>query len=747
MMGMNNRTPAHVAFAVFVAVVVAFSSPQAPAAVTATFGTDANCTYPGAVKVAGKAVTVDLSAVGAAEVYRAVLVPRKDAISGTDEQVLKPVTMTADGLAVELMPPRYRSFDATAAARAALKAGKPLALTVESLPGWDGRTVRLEVAFAGKAKAKSRIPAVTGLAARHRGGQTILTFREVNSPLTAETIGIEDFAALRRKLAASRPQVAYRVYRSADGPITPATIGKAALVDEVGQLTAWNDEYYGGTGKKDSPTLRYAVQDGKPPVPPGTGIYAHNPPAAGKAWYAVAAAVDGQEDLDALGEGCTAGPVDETVGPGEPVLQRTETPKEFNYVANPTLRYYVRWEAPPRCNLPSRPFDYVVAEPAKPVWPAPVYIAFHCWGANLNSGYGWWYQRPPSTSLLIATNQIPYDWWTGYHESKDTWRPWSQGAVRSYSFARIDAFYEWVCGKWQVDRTRTIAGGNSMGGSGSCVYATHHAASVAWVASWVGVHTPAQTPTFHESYEGCYGRVAWKLKHESGQAAFDYFDDAAWVRSHPEVSMPLMCFGNGKDDGAIGWPQALEYFRALQEARQPHVFHWDLGGHSVRCTLPGPGASGSSMALDVRTDQSLPAFTACSLDEDPGTGKALTPPKELKGGDGRVRKDYYDGDPSGHANRWLYWETKDVVDEPKAWEMTILLTKDAPADECTVNVTPRRCQKFKPAAGAILSWTAKYADGRPAVSGKGTADKWGLVTMEKIKATKGGTRVRVVVVE
>ncbi|HUS90366.1 MAG TPA: hypothetical protein VM695_00905 [Phycisphaerae bacterium] len=723
-----------------VALAVGLAGASLPAATTATFGgPDATC--PDTMKVAGKTLTFDLSAVGGAEVHRAVFRPKRGVFNGQDAQALEKVTVTSAGRPVELMPPRYVSFDATEAVRAALKAGRALTLQAESLPGWDGRTARLEVTFAGKAGAK--LPAVSHLAARHRGGQTILTFREAEPPITDEGVTIEQFRAVRKKLPDAGRKLTYRIYR-ATAPITAETIGAAELVDEIGPLTCWNDEYYGVYPKKDSPALRYAVQDGEGPVPPGTGIYAHNPAKAGKAWYAVAVAVHGAEDLDALGEGNVLGPIDEAVGPGEPVLQRVERPKSFMYRQAPTLRYYVRWEAPPRCNLPSRPFDYLVGVPEKPQWPAPVYMAFHCWGASLNGGFGWWYHGP-EPSLIVSTNQIPYDWWTGYHEAMGTHRPWSAGVVRSYTQKRYDAFFDWVCGKWQVDRTRTIAGGNSMGGAGAPVYGTHRPNRVAWVSSWVGVHVPAETPHFLGSYELCYGRAAWKLPHEDGRTAFEHFDDAAWVRARPEVDMPLICFGNGKDDGGIGWPQALAYFRALQEARQPHVFHWALGGHGVRATLPGPGASGSTLPLDVRTDQSLPAFTRCSLDEDPGTGKRLATPKEHKSPDGHVRKDPCDGDPEGHANRWLTWDTKTVIDEPSRWEMTVALLAGAPKDECTVNVTPRRLQQLKPRPGQAFAWTAAGAagGGEAAQRGTVTADKWGLLTLENVRVTKGGSRLRI----
>ena len=716
----------------------ALSAPL-PAATTETFG-GPDCTHPNTVKIVGKVVTVDLSALGGAEVYRAVFRPKRPVFNGHSPNVLKKVSVTSGGKQLALRAPRYKSFDATEAVRSATKTGKAVTLTVESLPGWDGREAALEVTHSGK--SKPGLPVVTGLRAIHRGGQTILTFAEPDPPITAEDVTIEQLRAVRKKLASAAREVTYRVYRSAE-PINAKTVARAVLADQVPPLTCWNAEYYGIYPKKDKPAVRYAVAAGQGPVPPGTGIYAHNPAKAGKAYYAVTVAVHGAEDLDTLAAGNTTGPIAETVGPGELVLQRTHRPKSFMYHKNPTLHYYVRWEAPPRCNVPSRPYDYLVAVPEKVTWPAPVNIAFHCWGGSLNGGYGWWYSGRPSPYLLISTNQIPYDWWTGYHEAKGTWKPWSAGVVRSYSQKRYDAFFDWVCGNYRVDRTRVACAGNSMGGAGAPVYGTHRPERVAWVSSWVGVHTPARTPHFLGSYELCYGRLGWKLPHEAGQTAFEHFDDAAWVRDHPQVSLPLICFGNGKDDGGIGWPQALAYFRALQNARQPHVFHWALGGHGVRAILPGPGSSGSTLAMDVRTDQSLPAFTRCSLDGDPGTARKLAAPKQIKSRDGHVRKDPYDGDSAGVANRWLYWRTKDIVDEADAWEMTVALMKQAPATSCTVSVTPRRCGRFKPEKGRTFSWTNRDADGKIIQSGKATADEWHLVTLEKVTVSQGGNRLRI----
>jgi hypothetical protein len=146
-----------------------------------------------------------------------------------------------------------------------------------------------------------------------------------------------------------------------------------------------------------------------------------------------------------------------------------------------------------------------------------------------------------------------------------------------------------------------------------------------------------------------------------------------------------------------------------------------------------------------RLDQSLPAFTRCSLDSDLGTGKKLEQTREIKTRHGEMRKDWFDGDPEGGLNLYLRWETDDLVDEPDRWAITIFLTSGrggAPKDECTVDLTPRRCQKFKATPGDRFRWAnASVADGKTIQSGEVTPDRWGLLTLEKLIVTKGRNRV------
>ncbi|MFI5381347.1 MAG: alpha/beta hydrolase family protein, partial [Tepidisphaerales bacterium] len=604
---------------------------------TLSFSANDAGALPRSVK-AGKTIEVDLSALPQkATIIRAVLRPGRDEREASPDR-LRPVKVSVrDGEPLPLIPPRFTAFDATAAVRQAREGGRDtIAFDVLSLSAYRPADTRLDITCSGK--AVHDIPRVSNLRAAHRAGQTILTWSEVDPPTSAAELTWKDWKALQAALARQPSPIRYRIYRSSE-PITSATIAKAELIDEVGPLSCWNHDYF-GEGAKDADKLRrYVVEENGGPVAPGTGIYAHNPKAPGKAYYAVSIAVNGEENLGAFDPGnSTRGATEETVGPGEPILQRIERPKSFNYVDGPTLHYYVRWESWPNCNRPSSPFDYLVAVPANVKEPAPVGLHLHCWGGSLDGGYGWWYDGRAG-AILLSTNQIPYDWWTGYHENLGTWKSWSEGAVRDFTQTRILSFLDWAAGKWKIDRQRIFTAGSSMGGSGSPDFGIRHADRIAWVVSWVGVHTPARSPQFKNSYEQVYGNAEWKLPFQDGKTpAFSYFDDTWFLRQNPAAEIPFICFSNGKNDGAIGWPQARDFWKALQETRRPQVFVWGQSGHGQRALLPGAKTGERELGVEVRLDRTLPAFTRCSLDDDPGNGEPN------------------DGDPQGQSNLCLYWD-------------------------------------------------------------------------------------------
>lgn len=217
---------------------------------------------------------------------------------------------------------------------------------------------------------------VSGLHVRHTAGQSFITWREVDPPLLRDSVSAREIRELRRALEKGRP-ILYRIYRS-ERPIT--SLDGLESIAEVSQLTAWNADYHGVSPRPEDAAFRYVVEDGAAPIPPGTALYVHNPRASGEAYYAVTVVRNGTEDRNLSSGNVLVSPVRESVGPGLPVLQRIERPDVANYVQDPVLHYYVRWEAPPRANTENRPFDYRVGIPPKRVRPAPLGLHLHCWG-------------------------------------------------------------------------------------------------------------------------------------------------------------------------------------------------------------------------------------------------------------------------------------------------------------------------------------------------------------------------------
>ncbi len=123
-----------------------------------------------------------------------------------------------------------------------------------------------------------------------------------------------------------------------------------------------------------------------------------------------------------------------------------------------------------------------------------------------------------------------------------------------------------------------------------------------------------------------------------------------------------------------------------------------------------------------------------------------------------------DGPPRGQRNSFFAWSSRnqnfdekskddDIVDERDTFAISIRLEKAQYYGECkedtaTADVTPRRCQNFKPKSGAKVAWeNLSFADPKnpkKIAGGEVTADKHGLVTVAKFQIGKKGWGNRLV---
>lgn len=195
----------------------------------------------------------------------------------------------------------------------------------------------------------------------------------------------------------------------------------------------------------------------------------------------------------------------------------------------------------------------------------------------------------------------------------------------------------------------------------------------------------------------------------------EYFARMDMVKYASEHATDLPFFGwcCGRRDGFATWQEQVDMVKALTKAHHGFAFAWNNGDHSS-----GSQPMGQIMKYyppeKFARNRSYPAFGNSSLDQQPGSG------------------DPKDGDLEGGINLGFRWD--EVVDETDKW--SVRLSNDLAKQDMTVDVTPRRCQKFKVQPQSEVRWSSSLGD-----TGKLTADTSGLVTVPRLKLRPGANGV------
>jgi hypothetical protein len=188
----------------------------------------------------------------------------------------------------------------------------------------------------------------------------------------------------------------------------------------------------------------------------------------------------------------------------------------------------------------------------------------------------------------------------------------------------------------------------------------------------------------------------------------EHLDAIRFVRAHPGT-LPFLGWNIGRQDHTSAWRDHIDMVRAMTEMRHGFAFAWNDGNHST-------GVAPATEILRWYPPErfarhlSYPAFSESSIDDDLGDG------------------DPADGDLVGGINLGFVWT--DPVEDERGWTLTISNALcDAPM---SVSVTPRRAQRFRPAAGASLRYTTSTG-----AEGRAVADADGLVTVRGVVILPG----------
>jgi hypothetical protein len=570
----------------------------------------------------------------------------------------------------------------------------------------------------------------------HRAGQTFITWPEKD--------GVKE----------------YRIYRSSTAIRTEADLAQAKCVGTADEDTTLNFRAAAGDFRQEqvkgmktppppvkgvkrdltaeqlaetrkNPAYHHVIEPGGKPLPDAVGLFVYTAKKDESAHYAVLA---GEKIIAA------AGSVAESVAMPEPVPQGDGLT-------------YVHWvddvgtdQYPAMGNRASYAFNFIFV-PAKEKGLKPLHIAPHARGGNFRMGHRF---RKPGPFHDLVPDDDPwapgdvkgraapfFTMWYGYNSICGTGKPITEGVNVNYTERRVLWTIEWVRKHFEVDSGYINMNGGSMGGICSIFYALRHPDLLAAVHAAVPCLDFGSIWKNNDHYVApIWGKPGEKIKSWDGVDIYDTMRATWYVESHPETDFPIIFIRVGKHDTTVGWADKPPFFRALEATRHGGAFWWDGTGHGTDPKHPaywykGPKpppdmasvAEKAPIELDYavfRGDQSYPAFSRCSLNDDPGDGNPES------------------GAPHGQINGYLYWDRNGVVDTPQRWEMALKLTPGAPKEECTVDVTPRRLKAFKTAKDEKLRWSIQGG-----ATGEATVDQWGLITAPAVRVTKSGVRLSI----
>jgi len=714
------------------------TTPAAECFITTTFGNTPACRHQQTLKVTRQALAFDVSVLRGRKIARAVLRVNPRGHRNGQAVRLVPIGLVPSN-SLALRSPDYVSFDATTAVRAwARDASTNKGLKIEAAGGVRFGDAVLEVSYTGS--ARKPVAAVTNLQAVCRFGQVFITWREIEDPVGADRPTFADFEKAVLAARAKR-RLVYRIYRHVK-PITVASLGEAEIVREVPEaLSAWNllavrntEHPNQGTPTKRSELrpgrnlalnhviTRYRIAAGDAPLPRATALAVLTVTKPGKHYYAVTAAIDGCEAVAKLPAAASLRrPVVEKPGRFPSVVYQ-RTIRDDSKRDACSIDVYNSWLASPQANVPTRSETFIVrwgdlpkAGPDRRL-PVMVTTGTHGGSATEMASLGWHRaRRHIRGALTIGLTEGGL--WQGFHECLGTLRGYGQGVVHNYPQRRVMSAVAWVLDRREpgLDPQRVYIWGQMAH------WALRHGKVFAVVMS-NGYGNPAigKEAQKHGWKWGPYPKGS---RNFMGVDQWEYMNLPRWIRRNPTVELPYwLCWPvygaypshTIGDFGFMPWPEMIH---AMATTKRAFAATWSTNG-------PGPAGPLRELAGRLRRDQSLPAFTNCSLDTSPGDG------------------DHADADKSGGINLYQVWEPETVVDEPRRWEITLFLRPDCPQAKCTTDVTPRRCQKFKPAPGRQFQWTLTGVGDRKAIaSGTAVADKLGLLTVKAVEITKPKRRL------
>ncbi|MBK9731457.1 MAG: hypothetical protein IPO83_09225 [Chitinophagaceae bacterium] len=539
----------------------------------------------------------------------------------------------------------------------------------------------------------------------------------------------------------------FNVYRSTSKFTTSSQLSSSKLMGFVRDNSSQNIQL-----SIDLPgDVYYKIDDAGAPLGANQGLYVITCTGNQSYYYAVTV-TDLLTTLESktitMGKNSLSNPVNEIVAKPKPVFQQTVAApgnelKDYytQFVNNQETDLY-----PAMNSTGSYGFNFYITKRGTAT-KYPLVVVYESAGAAITSGAGLdgsitdcyvmgvydWLPLPNGTSIGLGDNT----YFAGYHENFNIYSILNPvpltGTVNMYCQSRYIEAIRWAKKNLPVDSNRIYTKGTSATGFGALLTGLFYPNEITAVYSSVEPMFVKPIGSKGELYEQMWGSSTTNLSSdirdpETGDqiTVYQALDARTLLNIEKNVDLPLIFDVHGKKDVTVTWSsKIISWYDSLEFNKVGGVFYWDQRTH---------GGDGKNFLPEettpdffrYRTNKAYPAFSNCSINQDPGNGTPTS------------------GDKYGAVNGYLDWE--DSMTDQKC-ELTMhVFVKDfyvggildpEQYNTCKTDITFRRMQHFHPVEGQTIKWK-NFDDTNTKIQSGNFVYNGGLITVKSLTVNKKG---------
>lgn len=541
----------------------------------------------------------------------------------------------------------------------------------------------------------------------------------------------------------------YNVYRSTSKFTSGSQLTSSKMIGFVRDNSAQNIQL-----SIDLPgDVYYKIESTGAPLTPTQGLYVVTCTGNQSYYYAVTVSellnIIETKNIT-LGQNSLSTPVNEKVAKPKPVFQQTVQAGNENkdyytqFVNNQETDLY-----PAMNSTGSYGFNFYISKRGS-ASSYPLVVVYEGAGAGITTGPGLdgditncyvlgvydWLPLPNGNKIGVGDNT----YFAGYHENFNIYSTLNliplSGTVKMFCQRRYMEAIRWAKNNLPVDATRVYTKGVSASGYGALLTGLLYPDEISAVYASVEPMFVKPIGSKGELYEQMWGASITNLASDvldpiTGESLsiYETLDAKTLLHVEEDLSLPLIFDVHGKKDVTVAWSsKIIDWFDSLEANRTGGVFYWDQRTH---------GGDGKNFLPEettpdffrYRTDKAYPAFSYCSINQDPGNGSVTS------------------GDKYGAYNGYLDWEDN-ITDNTCDFTVNVFLKNfyvggvldGEQYNTCKTDISFRRLQNFQPNAGQTIKWK-NFDNSNTKIQNGSFVYTGGLLTIKGITVNKSGNRI------